>query len=306
MRLIVSIVLMSCHFAVFAGDVETLRTQANEAAAAGNMEQAMGHLRELLEQAPDDGAAHYRLGTLLMDYSGDLEQAMIEFKRAGELGFQPLGVNYRLARIFARTGRDEEALAQLEAAAAAGFGQINLIENQPDFAMLADNERYDSAIKSIRANRFPCESDPRFHAFDFWVGDWNVTAGGQHAGTNHISAILGQCLIFEQWTSAAGGEGKSFNYYDPAYDHWRQIWVSDSGSIIEFTGQARDDGIYYTAETTNPQDRSVTHHRFNFTQNGDGSVRQHWQTSSDAGKTWATIWDGRYERMDARSQAFSE
>jgi hypothetical protein len=31
---------------------------------------------------------------------------------------------------------------------------------------------------------------------------------------------------------------------------------------------------------------------------GDGSVRQFWQTSSDGGETWATIWDGHYEKME--------
>ena len=43
-------------------------------------------------------------------------------------------------------------------------------------------------------------------------------------------------------------------------------------------------------------DGAVTHHKFEFTQNEDGSVRQFWATSGDAGETWATIWDGHYER----------
>ncbi len=36
--------------------------------------------------------------------------------------------------------------------------------------------------------------------------------------------------------------------------------------------------------------------RITWTPNDDGTVRQHWQTSEDGGKTWKTEFDGRYER----------
>lgn len=146
------------------------------------------------------------------------------------------------------------------------------------------------------AARFPCAADERYHAFDFWIGEWNVTQNGHFAGTNSIQPVLGHCTIFEQWQSASGTLGKSFNYYDPANDHWRQIWIDDSGSVIEFTGEARDGGMFFTAETTAPADGSVTLHKFEFTQLDDGIVRQYWETSSDDGETWTSIWDGRYER----------
>ena len=101
------------------------------------------------------------------------------------------------------------------------------------------DERFVAAMDAIRAARFPCEADERHHAFDFWIGEWTVTVGGTFAGTNSIQPILGHCTIFEQWTGASGTTGKSYNYYDPGYDHWRQIWISDNGTFIEFTGVAR-------------------------------------------------------------------
>lgn len=153
-----------------------------------------------------------------------------------------------------------------------------------------------AAPPASRDARFPCSNDERHHAFDFWIGEWTVTQNGVFAGTNSIQSILGGCTIFEQWKSASGGQGKSFNYYDPGHDHWRQIWIDDSGTFIEFTGKARDGGMYFTAETVNPADGSVTLHKFEFTQLDGGIVRQYWETSSDGGKTWASIWDGRYER----------
>ncbi|MEM9529915.1 MAG: tetratricopeptide repeat protein [Pseudomonadota bacterium] len=294
------IFLLSCLLLTtpaLAQDLEALRAKAGEAAAAGNTEAAIALFAELTEKAPEDGAAHYRLGVLLMD-GGQPEAAEARFEKAGELGFQPLGVAYRLARIYARRGETDAALEQIEALAEGGFGQPGLIEGEEDYASLRDKERFKTALNTIRSARFPCEQNPKHHDFDFWIGRWRVTQGGQLAGHNDISAMLGHCVIYEQWTSITGGEGKSFNYYDPGYDRWRQIWISDSGTIIEFVGEARDGGIFYTAETVNPADASVTHHRFQFTQNDDGSVRQYWETSNDDKATWTPIWDGRYERED--------
>jgi hypothetical protein len=244
-----------------------------------------------------DGATHYQMGAQLMDNDGDIDAAVMHFEHAAELEFQPLGVAYRLSRLYARAGQDTAALEQLEIMADGGFGLPNLIEGEADYDGIRDNLRYTAAIETIRAARFPCAADERHHAFDFWIGEWNVTQNGQFAGTNSVQPILGHCTIFEQWESASGTFGKSFNYYDPAHDHWRQIWIGDSGSIIEFTGEARDGGIFYTAETIDPSDGSVTLHKFEFTRIGDDGVRQYWETSSDDGETWASIWDGHYERQ---------
>jgi len=244
-----------------------------------------------------DGAAHYQTGVQLMDNDGDVEAALMHFERAAELQFQPLGVAYRLSRLYARTGRDADALQQLQIMADGGFGLINLIEDETDYDSVRAEPRFVAAAEAIRAARFPCAADERHHAFDFWIGEWNVTQNGQFAGSNSVQPILGHCTIFEQWQSASGTFGKSFNYYDPGHDHWRQIWIGDSGSIIEFTGEARDGGIFYTAETINPADGSVTLHKFEFTRIGEDGVRQYWETSSDNGETWTAIWDGHYERQ---------
>jgi len=277
MRTFIAIMILSVMTTVVMADIESLR--------------------DILEQHPDDGATHYQLAVILMDEFKDDDEAASHFEKAGELGFQSQGVAYRLSRIYARENRVEKALAQLEGLAAAGFGSIGLIDGQSDYDSISSEPRYLAAVQSIRAARYPCDADDRHHSFDFWLGRWNVTQNGQFAGTNDIQSILGHCVIFEQWVGASGTEGKSFNYYDPGHNHWRQIWVSDSGSIIEFTGEARDGGIFYTAETVDPSDGSVTHHKFEFTQYEDGAVRQFWATSTDDQQSWTTIWDGRYERQ---------
>jgi len=257
---------------------------------------AIGKLQQDLLQTPDDGSLHYQLGSLLMDNDGDLSEAAGDFLRAAELQFQPLGGAYRLSRIYARQGNGSQALEQLEILAAGGFGQIGLLDGEADFDNIRNDARFIAAAEKIRSTRFPCVNDARYHDFDFWIGEWTVTQNGQFAGDSSVQPLLGECTIFEQWTGGSGSEGKSFNYYDPGYDHWRQIWISDSGTFIEFTGEARDGGIFFTAETTDPADGSVTLHKFEFTQLDGGIVRQYWETSTDGGMTWSAIWDGRYER----------
>jgi hypothetical protein len=297
MRVILSVLVFLALAATAAADVESLRAKGNAAATAGDTDEAISLFTELLAEAPDDGAAHYQLGILLMDNGGDLATAAQHFERAGELEFQPVGVAYRLSRIYARTDRIPEALDQVEFMATNGFGVPGLIEGEDDYAGIADDVRFVAALEKIKAARFPCQADERHHAFDFWIGKWDVSSGGQAAGTNNIQPILGHCVLFEQWESATGGLGKSFNYYDPGHDHWRQIWVSDNGTVIEFTGKARDGGIFYTAETVNPADGAITHHKFEFTRNEDGSVRQFWATSTDDKETWTTVWDGHYAKQ---------
>lgn len=294
-----SLLLVSLLFAlpiIAIAQTEALQEEATAAAAAGDSDTAIDKLQEALLLAPDDGSLHYQLGSLLMDNDGDLNIAARHFERAAELSFSAIGAAYRLSRIYARLGEDEKALQQMEILASGGFGQIGLIDGQTDYDGLRDKERFTAAEKTIRGTRFPCVNDERHHAFDFWIGEWTVTQNGQFAGDSSVQAIMGDCTIFEQWTGSGGSEGKSFNYYDPGQDHWRQIWISDSGTFIEFTGEARDGGIYFTAETVNPTDKSVTNHKFEFTQLDGGIVRQYWETSIDGGTTWTSVWDGRYER----------
>ena len=295
MRTLIAILTLSVLSTLAFADVDSLRAEANSASAAGETDLATSKLQQLLELSPNDGAAHYQIGILLMDNDGNIHDAMQHFERARDLEFQPLGVAYRLSRLYARSGRADDALAQMEIMAEGGFGFLGLVEDQADYDSIKSSPRFDTALASIRAARYPCTGDERHRAFDFWIGEWTVTQNGQFAGSSSVQPILGHCTIFEQWEGAAGTFGKSFNYYDPGHDHWRQIWIGDSGTFIEFTGEARDGGIFYTAETIDPADGSVTHHKFEFTVIGEGGVRQYWETSTDGGASWQSIWDGRYE-----------
>jgi hypothetical protein len=48
-------------------------------------------------------------------------------------------------------------------------------------------------------------------------------------------------------------------------------------------------------ESENQQGQMVMN-RVTWYDNEDGTVRQHWQQSSDKGKTWTTAFDGLYKK----------
>ena len=259
MRPIIAVVLLTC-FSFASADIEETRSLAIAAQQANELDEAIRLYRKLLGEAPGD-----------------------------------LRASYQLARVYTRAGEQDLALERIEFLADNGFSLARLLETQADFEPIREEARFQAALIKVGESRFPCQKNDLKRDFDFWIGEWNVTQGGQFAGKNNITSILGGCALYEQWDSAAGIQGKSFNYYDPAHDHWRQIWIDDTGGIIEFTGEARDGGIFYTAETIAGD--VVTHHKFEFTQNGDGTVRQFWQTSTDR-ETWTTIWDGHYAPVE--------
>ena len=93
MRALIAVLLITVLTATAQADLESLRTEANIAAAAGETEAATSKLRQILDLTPDDGASHYQLATLLMDNNGDPLDAVEHFERARDLKFQPLSMN---------------------------------------------------------------------------------------------------------------------------------------------------------------------------------------------------------------------
>lgn len=274
------------------------RSDALAALSESRFDEAIGHYQRLVTADPADGESRYRFGIALMSVDR-LDQAATQFEAASELGYQSMGADYRLARIRAREGSQEAALDKLESIAAAGFPSVKLIADEADFRSIRASDRYAAALAVVRDNRYPCRARAEHRGFDFWIGQWDVSAAGQTAGSSDVRLILGDCVVFENWESAAGMSGKSFNFYDAGERHWRQIWVDDTGSVIEFTGQMVDGAMLYTAMTRDPDSGEETRHKLTFTASEDGTVRQLWEQSVGDDETWQVAFDGRYERRPA-------
>ena len=141
----------------------------------------------------------------------------------------------------------------------------------------------------------PTCDGPEYRQFDFWIGEWDVTVQGRPAGRSSITSQEKGCIIHEQWTGAGGGTGQSMNFYDRIDGKWHQVWVASNGSVLRFRGGLENGSLAYAAEGTRP-DGAKIRHRLVFTPNPDGTVRQHWMSSSDDGQTWQDSFDGLYRR----------
>ena len=142
----------------------------------------------------------------------------------------------------------------------------------------------------------PCMDGGRYAEFDFWVGAWDVfIPDGRQAGTNLIEKAEQGCVLVERWSGAGGSTGTSVNFYDPGRARWRQLWVSPNGGVIDIEGGLHEGSMVLEGTLTNAAGASQPF-RGAWTPNADGSVRQHFEVSSDGGETWATWFDGRYVR----------
>src|SRR5215813_11784227 len=141
----------------------------------------------------------------------------------------------------------------------------------------------------------PCGAKPEYRQFDFWIGEWDVEAGGKPAGTNSVRLILGDCVIFENWKGAGGMTGKSFNIYNAAIGKWQQTWVDSSGNALELYGEFKDGAMRMVGEKPAPNGGKIIDKLTFFPLEG-GRVRQLWESSKDDGRTWDVVFDGLYTR----------
>ena len=138
---------------------------------------------------------------------------------------------------------------------------------------------------------------PEHRQFDFWIGEWDVTGpDGSKAGVNVIEKILDGCVLNENWTGASGAvRGKSYNIYSRAKGKWHQTWVDSTGSLLEIEGGIVDGKMVLEGDGIGQGGQPIRH-RITWTPNDDGSVRQHWQITSDGGATWNDAFDGLYKK----------
>jgi hypothetical protein len=143
----------------------------------------------------------------------------------------------------------------------------------------------------------PC-SRPEHRAFDFWIGEWDVTTpDGRRAGENRIEVTSGGCVLQESWSGAGGMTGTSLNGYDPGDGRWHQTWMDSNGLRLELSGGPSGEAMVLEGErpsTQRPGARVL--HRIRWEPRSDGSVRQLWEISEDEGATWGVAFDGRYTR----------
>ena len=143
----------------------------------------------------------------------------------------------------------------------------------------------------------PCESEDH-KAFDFWVGEWEVSPnqeGAAKVADSRIEKLYAGCGVRENWMPLSGGNGGSLNSLG-ADGLWHQRWVGSGGATVDFVGGPAGENIMvlngYWPGAAGPGSNPLV--RMTYTLREDGSVRQHGEGSTDHGLTWATSFDFIY------------
>ena len=255
----------------------------------------------------NDVQAWYRYGRGLEE-TGKYEEAISAFHKAGG-PHSPAApfAQLHIAADHAALGHRDEATKELQILADSGFAITKMVDDEHRFDAIRDDARFKTAAQTIYANAYPCKNPkaPEYRQFDFWVGDWDVfDPGGNQVGSSNVQLILSDCVIYENWKGTLGGEGKSFNKYNPAQKQWEQYWVDGSPGRMFFTGHYNSEAarLEYETDTETPQGKPL-HRKLTFFKNPDGSVRQFSQASSDGGNTYSVEYDFTYRKQSNGSAA---
>lgn len=296
MKNILLLTLILIGFAVVAQSItQEDRAKANAYFVAADWQKVVSSYLAIARQEPQNANARMRAGIGLLNQN-KTEAAIKQLEEATALSPAPMAFFY-LATAFAQDNQKEKCVAAMEKALTNGFSALSLFETDVNLAKLKSTPELEQIHQRLLQGIYPCKYSKEARQFDFWIGEWEVkSATGQQAGTSSIQLMLGDCVIFESWTSAQPQiySGKSFNLYNTITKKWMQTWVDDKGSVIEFIdGEYKDNKlVFVTKPDTKKQITRLTF--FNLEPN---LVRQLFEVTSDDGKKWATTTDLYYTRI---------
>jgi len=277
---------------------------ANQAAAANTAYQGKDWAKaeplyeQLVQLQPGNGRNWYRLAVSLQA-NGKHQPALDALQKAKDNGAPPPNVDYIYATVYASLGQPDRALEKLAEAIKQGYAMPDQMSSDPDLQALRNDARFAPLLEQAKHNQSPCTYTSENRQFDFWLGDWDavVTKDSSPTGISHIERTIGDCVIWENWSSLGSSyTGKSYNIYNSNLKRWEQFWVDNVGGMVHFYGGLKD-GImdFYTDEIPQPDGTKVKRHLQFFNLSPD-KVRQFSQMSSDGGKTWTPEYDFTYNR----------
>jgi tetratricopeptide (TPR) repeat protein len=271
------------------------RIKANEYFMAADWPKVVSLYQAIAKQEPQNGNARMRAGIGLLNQN-KTQAAIKQLEEASALGTNPM-VFFYLASAYAQSNQSDKCVAALDNAIKNGFSALTLFENDPNLAKIKSEAAIEEMHHRLLEGVYPCRYSEQARQFDFWIGEWDVkSAAGQQAGSSSIQLMLGECVIYENWTSAPpqNYSGKSFNLYNSATGKWMQTWVDDKGAVIEFiSGEYKDNKLVFVTKP-DPQNQITRLTFFNMERD---LVRQLFEVTKDDGKTWTTTADLYYHRI---------
>ncbi len=288
-KLLIVIILSTSSYA-YADDEADALFQAEKWSEAADAYEAV-----VLDE-PDNTTAWTRLAVSARK-AERFDTALKALLKAEEQGFGAIQIGVERVRIDVMKGDNDAAMEGLTALVDSGFTAVAFIRNDPILSRMAGHKAYEELTAELEKTAYPCENDPTFAEFDFWIGEWDVhMAGGQVAGSNVIAREQRGCYLSENWSSASGGGGHSINYVDKISGEWVQVWNDASGGQINIRGGLTDEGMLLVGTLHNVATNTTKPFRGLWTLLPDGRVRQFFEQSDDGGETWTPWFEGFYTR----------
>jgi tetratricopeptide (TPR) repeat protein len=213
------------------------RQQANQYFQASDWVKSVKAYQTIASAEPQNWNARLRWGVSLLN-SGKHKESLTVLEEALKLTGNAQ-TYYYLGSAYALDGNKDKAFDLLDKALLNGFAFLSTFEGDPGYNAIRSDARYAPLADRLVQGIYPCRYSQEARQFDFWIGEWDVKNNqGQPAGKSKIEMMLGDCVIFENWTSAAPQvySGKSFNLYNSATKKWMQTWVDNKGGVMEFIG----------------------------------------------------------------------
>src|SRR5262245_30372918 len=109
--------------------------------------------------------------------------------------------DYNAACAEAKAGHNDAAFKLLDGAIRSGLANMQLWRTDPDLPRLHSDARWPGLLARADEVGHPCRKGPHAREFDFWLGEWEVrNPKGRVVGHSRIEAILGGCVILEDWS----------------------------------------------------------------------------------------------------------
>jgi tetratricopeptide (TPR) repeat protein len=274
---------------------QTSMDEANAFFQAKDWSNAAKAFEAITKKEPANFQVWNQLGTALLSL-GKYDRAAAAYEKAVAINSNPI-TQYNLACAYARLNDKDKAFALLNKIASTGYFQSEQINSDADLASLHNDLRFKELLSQAQKAVRPCMASPEYRQFDFWIGEWEVqvNGSGQPAGQSSVQLILGDCVIFENWSGARGMNGKSFNIYNATRRQWQQTWVNDRGTITEFVGEFKNDRMEFFTEQVGADGKKQIR-RMTLFNLAPSRVRQFSEMSTDEGKTWSVQYDLLYLR----------
>ena len=145
----------------------------------------------------------------------------------------------------------------------------------------------------------PCCSE-NHKAFDFWIGDWTVyNTSGKIIGTNKVVKLQDGCVLQENWKASNNSNtGTSYNFFDSSDNTWNQVWISNTGNVLNLKGNISKEGIMVLKSKLVNGSKGNYYNQITWSKNKNGSVTQRWDILDENSEPLSKAFEGIYKKMD--------